>query len=280
VSVVSRGASATATTRWPPAERDRSLVAAVTLMLGLLMVAGGLWSLVAPRSFADFVEFPFHEHFLHDLGAFQLGIGATLLLAVAWRDGPALALAGFLVANTVHAVNHAVDLDLGGRPSDPWLLAALSLVALWALLVRLRQLSWVVGEVMTAAATPELEPFVRQKTILLTTYRRDGTPVGSPVSIVVDGGRAFVRSPAKGGKVKRIRHRPEVTIAPSTARGRPTGPAVGLHARQLDPAGSRHAARLLNRKYPLLQGVLVPLVHRRFRRRTGGTAHLELTPTA
>jgi hypothetical protein len=32
---------------------------------------------------------------------------------VAWRDGLALALAGFLVANTTHAVNHAVDLDLG-----------------------------------------------------------------------------------------------------------------------------------------------------------------------
>jgi hypothetical protein len=29
--------------------------------------------------------------------------------------------------------------------------------------------------------TPILEPFVRQRNVLPTTYRRDGTPVGTPV---------------------------------------------------------------------------------------------------
>jgi PPOX class probable F420-dependent enzyme len=272
----------TTATRWPPAppaaERGRGLVRAVTLLLGLLTVTAGGWSLVAPHSFANFVAFPYHEHFLHDIGAFQLGIGATLLLALAWHDGPALALAGFLAGNTVHAVNHAVDLDLGGHARDPWLLAVVSLVTLWALVVRLRQLGWVVGEVMTTAAVPALAPFVRQKTVLLTSYRRDGTLVGAPVSIAVDGSRAFVRSPAKGGKVKRIRNRPVVAVAPSTARGRPTGPAVELRARRLDGAEVQHAARLLNRKYPLLQGVVVRAAHRLFRGRFGGTAHFELTP--
>ena len=37
-----------------------------------------------------------------------------------------------------------------------------------------------------------LEPFVRQKTVLLTTYRRNGAPVGTPVNIAVEGARAFV----------------------------------------------------------------------------------------
>jgi len=275
-------ATRSAVTRRPPAalgpDRGRGLVWTVILLLGLLTVAAGVWSLVAPRSFADFVRFPFHEHFLHDVGAFQVGTGVTLLLALAWRDGPALALAGFLAGNTIHAVNHAVDLDLGGRVSDPWLLAAASLLTLVALVIRLRQLGWVVGEVMTTAATPALEPFVRQKTILLTTYRRDGTPVGAPVSIVVDGSRAFIRSPAKGGKVKRIRNNPMAAIAPSTARGRPSGPAVEVRARRLDGAEFGHAARLLNRKDPLLQGVLVRLTHRLFCGRMGGTAHFELTP--
>lgn len=261
-----------------PPRQGRGLVVTVTLLLGVLSVTAGMWSLAAPRSFADFVEFPFHEHFLHDVGAFQVGIGVTLLLALAWRDGPALALAGFVAGNTIHAVNHAVDLDLGGRALDPWLLAAASLLALVALVIRLRQLGWVVGEVMTTAASPALEPFVRQKTILLTTYRRDGSAVGAPVSIVVEGGRALIRSPARGGKVKRIRNDPMVAIAPSTARGRPTGTAVTMRARRLDGAESRHAAHLLNRKYPLLQGVTVPLIHRLFRERTGGTAHFELTP--
>ena len=39
-----------------------------------------------------------------------------------------------------------------------------------------------------------LEPFVRQKTFLLTTYRRNGAPVGTPVNIAVEGARAFVRT--------------------------------------------------------------------------------------
>ena len=34
------------------------------------------------------------------------------------------------------------------------------------------------------APIPTLEPFVRQRTVLLTTYRRDGTPVGTPVELV------------------------------------------------------------------------------------------------
>ena len=124
-------------------------------------------------------------------------------------------------------------------------------------------------------ASASLAPFARQKTVLLTTFRRDGTPVGTPVSIAVAGDRAFVRSWDSAGKVKRIRNNPEVTIAPSTARGTPTGPALPAQARILTGSESSHAGRLLARKYPLLHGVLVPLAHR-LRRNT--TVHIELTP--
>ena len=58
-------------------------VLAVTLLAGILTVAAGAWALLAPRSFAEFVRFPYRRHFIHDGGAFQIGIGATLLLAVA-----------------------------------------------------------------------------------------------------------------------------------------------------------------------------------------------------
>jgi hypothetical protein len=114
-------------------------VAAILALAGVGMLAAGIWAGAAPRSFARFVAFPYHEHFLHDLGAFQIGIGVTLLLALAWRDAPTVALAGFLVANTLHAVSHAVDLDLGGRASDPWAIGVLSLLAAAALVVRVRQ---------------------------------------------------------------------------------------------------------------------------------------------
>jgi PPOX class probable F420-dependent enzyme len=258
------------------AARGGAFTRALTLLVAAGMLAAGLWCLFAPRSFAEAVRFPYAEHFLHDLGAFQFGIGATLALALIWSDGLSLALAGFLIANTIHAVNHAVDLHLGGRASDPWLLGAVSVLILVALLQRLRERGWVVGAVRTAAS-PAWEPFVLQKTAVLTTWKRDGTPVGTPLSVAVDGQRAFVRSFEKAGKTRRLRNRPEAELAPSTARGRPTGPAIQVSARRLEGAEARHASRLLARKHPMLHGVLVPLAHRLGRARYGRTVHFELT---
>ena len=257
--------------------RVRGYVSAVTLLAGAGMLGAGIWCLAAPRSFAEAVKFPYAEHFIHDLGAFQAGIGVTLLLAVAWSDALALALAGFLVANSVHAVNHALDLDLGGRASDPWLLGLASLLIAVALGLRLRELGYVVGGVGTAA-TPELEPFVRQKTALLVSYRRDGTPVGTPLSVAVEGDHAFVRSYERAWKTRRIGNNPEVELAPSTARGKPTGPGIRARARRLEGAEARQAAHALARKHPLLQGVLVPFMHRVGRAHSDRTVHFELIP--
>jgi uncharacterized protein len=120
-----------------------------------------------------------------------------------------------------------------------------------------------------------LDRFVRQHTVLLTTYRRDGTPVGTPVSIAVDGDRAFIRTWDTAGKFKRIRNNPTVEIAPSTFRGTPTGPALRTHARVLSGDESAYAAQLLVRKHPILHGMLVPLIHRL---RGNTTMHIELTP--
>src|SRR6266511_4010606 len=156
------------------AGRRRVFTTLVLVVAGALMVAAGIWGLVAPRSFAAFAGFPYSRHFLHDAGAFQLGIGVTLLAAAAWVDAAAVVLAGFLVTNTVHTVNHVVDLDAGGHRRDAWRLGLLSVLTLAALVVRMRQLGWVAGEVTTTAAAPALARFVRQKTVLLTSYRRDG----------------------------------------------------------------------------------------------------------
>ncbi len=260
--------------------RGRWLTTLVLVVAGAFMVAAGVWGLVAPRSFAGFAGFPYSRHFLHDAGAFQLGIGVTLLLAAAWADAAAVVLAGFLVTNTVHTVNHIVDLDVGGHARDAWGIGLLSVLTLAALVVRMRQLGWVAGEVGTTAAVPDLARFVRQKTILLTSYRRDGTPVGAPVSIAVDGDHAYVRSPGYGGKIKRIRRNPVVQIAPCTAWGRPTGPALQMRAHLVQGDEFRWAGRLLAGKYPMLQGAFVPLAHRLGRAKFGPTVHMRLTPTA
>src|SRR5215213_11556031 len=238
---------------WSPARQMDwvcRFVLAVTMLAGLFMTAAGVAALLAPSWFADAAGFPRHTHFVHDAGAFQLGIGFTLLLALAWRDGLALVLAGFLVANTTHAINHAVDLDTGGHSGDRWGLAALSLLIAVALVVRLGQLGWVVGEV-TTATSPALARFVCQKTVLVTTYRQDGRPVGTPVSLAVDGDHASLRSFEQAGKTRRLRHNPRVDIAPSAARGRPTGgPGIQATARRLEGAEARRAARLLTGKHP------------------------------
>jgi PPOX class probable F420-dependent enzyme len=127
---------------------------------------------------------------------------------------------------------------------------------------------------MMTAQTSALEPFVDQKTVLLTTYKRDGTGVPTPVHIAVDGDRAFVRTWDTTWKLKRIRNNPEVQVAPCTAGGRPTGPAIRARARVLG-GESEYAAKMLARKYPILHGVLIPRLHRL---RGNRTMHIELTP--
>jgi uncharacterized protein len=123
-------------------------------------------------------------------------------------------------------------------------------------------------------ATPTLEPLVRQGTILLTTHRRDGTPVGKPVHVAVEGERAFVRTRDTTGKLKRIRRTPGVEVCPSTFGGRPTGATMRARAKVLEGEESARAGRMLARKYPVLHGLLIPLVHRL---RGNETIHIELS---
>ncbi len=126
------------------------------------------------------------------------------------------------------------------------------------------------------SGTEALEPFVRQRAVLLTTYRRDGTPVGTPVNIAVEGDRAFFRTYNRAGKAKRLRNNPNVEVAPCTMRGKPTGPSIRAKARLLSADEAKIAAKAIARKHRILQGILVPLSHRLARYKT---LHYELTPT-
>ncbi len=111
------------------------------------------------------------------------------------------------------------------------------------------------------------------KTILLTTYKRDGTPVATPVSIAFAGDRAFFRSYDKAWKTKRLRNTPVVEVAASTLHGKPAGPPVHARATLLDSDQARIAAQALARRHRVLQGLLVPMGHRLMRYRT---MHYEL----
>lgn len=254
-----------------------ALVTGVLALAGLATLAAGVWAFAWPTDFAEAVRFAAGEHFVRDAGAFQVGLGAGLLLALLWRDARATVAAGFVLAAGLHAVAHALDHDSGGRAGDPWLLGALSVLVALALAARLRQLGYVVGPVRPAT-TPALVPFVEQKTVLVTTHRRDGTPVPTPVSLAVDGDRAVMRSYESAGKTRRLRRDPTAEVGPCTSRGAATGPAIPVVVRRLEGDEARRATRLLRRKHPLLHGVVVPLAHRLARSRTGRTVHFELTP--
>jgi PPOX class probable F420-dependent enzyme len=121
---------------------------------------------------------------------------------------------------------------------------------------------------------PQLPDLQQQRHILLTTFRRDGSPVGTPVSVVVSDGHGYIRTWASSGKAKRMARNPKVTVAPSTGRGTQIGPTVTASARLLDSDEATAASKLIDRKYPVLQGVLVHLAHRL---RKLQTVHYELS---
>jgi PPOX class probable F420-dependent enzyme len=115
-----------------------------------------------------------------------------------------------------------------------------------------------------------------EKVVLLQTRKRDGSWVDTPVNIAVEGDCAYFRTPAKASKNKRLRNFPEVQIRPCTWSGKPTGGiTMTAHARRLSGDESDAAGRLIDRKYPVLQRVLVRLTHKIMRT---PTLHYELTP--
>jgi PPOX class probable F420-dependent enzyme len=119
-----------------------------------------------------------------------------------------------------------------------------------------------------------LAPLVDSWAMLVRSRKRDGAWVATPVNVVVEGDHAFFRTFERSGKAQRIRNHPDVEVAPCTWRGRATGPFVAARATLLRSDRDRHASRLVRRKHPFLQGVLVPLGHRLQHQRT---QHYELT---
>lgn len=103
----------------------------------LISLGAGGWALLGPHSFFDVVAHyePYNRHLLHDIGAFQLGIGAGVLAGICGRRGLAAALWAGAVGACAHAVSHWLDADLGGRATDPVLITVLAAVLVAGLVV-------------------------------------------------------------------------------------------------------------------------------------------------
>lgn len=113
------------------------------------------------------------------------------------------------------------------------------------------------------------------KYLLVTSYRKNGTPVPTPVWVVEDGAALGVWTAADSWKVKRIRNRPDVLIGPCDLRGHPTGRQVPATAEVCDPQVTARYRTLIARKYGLV-GRLT-LLGSRIRRGTSGTVGIRIT---
>lgn len=113
-----------------------------------------------------------------------------------------------------------------------------------------------------------------QQYMNLTTFRKSGQGVVTPVWFAQEGPRLYVMTRPTAGKVKRIRNGVRVLVAPASARGEPLGEAVEARARLMEPAEARVAKRALDRKYGLLKKLFD--LAGRFSR--AGVVHIEIVP--
>jgi PPOX class probable F420-dependent enzyme len=113
--------------------------------------------------------------------------------------------------------------------------------------------------------------------LLVTSYRKDGTPVPTPVWVVRDGDTLGVWTAADTFKVKRIRRRADVKVGPCDLRGRPTGDPVQATAEIADAATTARYRDLIARKYGIT-GRLT-LLGSRLRRGVDGTVGIRVTLT-
>ncbi|MTE14253.1 PPOX class F420-dependent oxidoreductase [Nocardia aurantiaca] len=110
----------------------------------------------------------------------------------------------------------------------------------------------------------------------LVTYKKDGTPVGTPVWAALDNGRLYVWTVTDSWKVKRVRRNPDVTLQPCDLRGKTHGEIVKGSATVLDAAGTERVRDLIKRRYGI-QGWLVVTLSK-VRRGSAGTIGIEIIP--
>jgi uncharacterized protein len=105
---------------------------------------------------------------------------------------------------------------------------------------------------MTNKISQQVDPFAALREhnyVNLTTFRKSGVPVTTPVWMALDGNKGYVVTGNDSGKVKRIRNNPTVQIAPSTRLGVALGPAIDAKVRILSKEESVAAQRELSKKY-------------------------------
>lgn len=122
------------------------------------------------------------------------------------------------------------------------------------------------------------------KYLSLTSFKRDGRGVATPVWFASDNGHLLVETDAESYKVKRIRRDPHVRIALCDARGHLHGDPVEADARILSDGEREQVEQRLARKYRIDRYTILPIYRLVMRlrghdsRRHESPVALEITP--
>ncbi|MEU3982776.1 PPOX class F420-dependent oxidoreductase [Streptomyces sp. NPDC026672] len=119
-----------------------------------------------------------------------------------------------------------------------------------------------------------LESLGTGKYLLVTSYRKNGSPVPTPVWVVHDGDTLGIWTPADSYKVKRIRARGDILVGPCDLRGNPLGDQVPATAEICDPDTTARYRKLIIRKYGVV-GRLT-LLSSRLRNGTHGSTGIRI----
>lgn len=93
-----------------------------------------------------------------------------------------------------------------------------------------------------------------EKFVSLTTYKRNGDGVATPLWIAAEGGQLLFWTPADSWKVKRVRRDPRVSMTPCSRMGKvaPGAPTVGGRGQVVDDAAEvARVEAMFKRKYGL-----------------------------
>jgi len=123
----------------------------------------------------------------------------------------------------------------------------------------------------------DFSAFEDREYAVLVTFRKDGTPVPTPVWFALLDDRRWVTcTDERTAKVRRIRRDPHARVFPSDPRGKPLGPAVDGVARIVDAVNERGAAEdALDTKYGRARRV-----YERVMTRPQDMLYVEVTPAA
>jgi PPOX class probable F420-dependent enzyme len=126
-----------------------------------------------------------------------------------------------------------------------------------------------------ARTSADLEALFPGRYLSVTSFKRDGTGVATPVWFVSDGRRLFALTDLNSGKIRRIRHDPRVLVAPCGPSGKLRGEPVEAHAEVLTAtADLERVQRLLMQRYKVSYRVVM-LFYRLGRRLRGEPAVAE-----